>query len=147
MKPTLFWGRCAALLAAFFLIASTVSAQGFKWWSDDTYRRELGLTQEQSKRLEDIFQMSLPMLKAQKKALDTAETDFERLVERGDDSAVMEQVSRVELARAELNKTRTLMLLKMRRALTTDQWIKLGALHQADEKAKKSAHGTSTSSK
>jgi Spy/CpxP family protein refolding chaperone len=139
MKPTLFWGRCAALFAALLILAATPSAQGFKWWSDEGYRRELGLTQEQSRRLEEIFQMSLPSLKLQKKALDAAETEFERLVERGDDGAVMEQVSRVEMARAELNKTRTLMLLKMRRSLTTDQWIKLGALHQADEKARKSA--------
>jgi hypothetical protein len=140
MKPTLSWGRCAALVAALLILAATASAQGFKWWSDEQYRRELGLTQEQSRRLEEIFQMSLPTLKVQKKALDVAETEFERLVERGDDGAVMEQVGRVETARAELNKTRTLMLLKMRRTLTTDQWIKLGALHQAEEKARKSAH-------
>ena len=139
MKPTLFWGRCAALLAALLILGATASAQGFKWWSDDRYRRELGLTQEQSRRLEDVFQMSLPTLKAQKKSLDAAETEFERLVERGDDGSVMEQVNRVEMARAELNKTRTLMLLKMRRMLTTDQWIKLGALHQADEKARNGA--------
>ena len=136
MKPTLSWGRCAALFAALLVFAATASAQGFKWWSDEQYRRELGLTQEQSRRLEDIFQMSLPTLKVQKKSLDLAETEFERLVERGDDGAVMEQVSRVELARAELNKTRTLMLLKMRRALTTDQWIKLDAMHQAAEQRK-----------
>ena len=140
MKPTLFWGRCAALIAALLILAASASAQGFKWWSDEQYRRELGLTQEQSRRLEEIFQMSLPTLKVQKKALDAAETEFERLVERGDDGAVMEQVGRVETARAELNKTRTLMLLKMRRALTTDQWVKLGAMHQAEEKARKGAH-------
>ena len=27
-----------------------------------------------------------------------------------------------------------MMLLKMRRLLTTDQWVKLGALHQQDER-------------
>ena len=45
--------------------------------------------------------------RSQKKALDQAETEFERLVEKGDDGAVMEQVGRVETARAELNKSRT----------------------------------------
>ena len=78
-----------------------------------------------------------PTLRTQKKALDAAEAEFERLVENGDDSAVMEQVLNVEAARAELNKTRTLMLLRMRRVLTTDQWVKLGAMHQADERERK----------
>jgi Spy/CpxP family protein refolding chaperone len=140
MKPTLHWGRCAALFFFVLVAAGSTSAQGFKWWASDQYRRELGLTQEQSRRLEEIFQASLPTLRAQKKALDAADTEFERLVERGDDPSVMEQVDRVEAARAQLNKSRTMMLLKMRRALTTDQWVKLGALHQADEKARGRAH-------
>jgi Spy/CpxP family protein refolding chaperone len=138
MKPTFFWGLRAALtVALLFAVAAPTSAQqGFKWWNSDEYRRELGLTQEQSRRLEDIFQASLPTLRAQKKALDDAEKEFERLVERGDDSSVMEQVTRLEFARGELNKSRTLMLLKMRRTLTTDQWIKLGVLQHAAEKAR-----------
>jgi Spy/CpxP family protein refolding chaperone len=98
------------------------------------YKKELGLTPEQSRRLEDIFQAAVPNLRVQKRALDQAETEFERLVEKGDDGAVMEQVGRVEIARAELNKSRTMMLLRMRRALTTDQWAKFTALHQAAER-------------
>ena len=46
----------------------------------------------------------------------------------------MDQVDSVESARAELNKSRTMMLLRMRRVLTTDQWAKFTALHQAAEK-------------
>jgi Spy/CpxP family protein refolding chaperone len=34
----------------------------------------------------------------------------------------------VEAARAELNKARTVMLLRMRRSLTPDQWAKFTAL-------------------
>ena len=124
----------AAVVAVVALSAPAVSAQGFKWWQSDLYKRELGLTPEQSRRLEDIFQAAVPNLRVQKKALDQAETEFERLVEKGDDGAVMEQVGRVEIARAELNKSRTMMLLRMRRALTTDQWAKFTALHQAAER-------------
>ena len=107
------------------------------------YKKELGLTPEQSRRLEDIFQAAVPNLRVQKRALDQAETEFERLVEKGDDGAVMEQVGRVEIARAELNKSRTMMLLRMRRALTTDQWAKFTALHQAAERerAAQDEHG------
>jgi Spy/CpxP family protein refolding chaperone len=120
--------------------ASAVFAQGkFKWWQSERYKTELMLTAEQVRRLEEIFQSALPTLRAQMKALEGAETELERLVQRGDDSAVMAQVARVETARAELNTSRTLMLLKMRRALTTDQWVKFGALHQALEREREQA--------
>jgi hypothetical protein len=45
---------------------------------------------------------------------------------------VMEQVDSVEAARAELNKLRIAMLLRMRRSLTADQWAKFTALHERD---------------
>jgi Spy/CpxP family protein refolding chaperone len=108
--------------------ASPLSAQGkFKWWQSERYKTELMLTVEQVRRLEEVFQHALPTLRAQMKTLDAAETELERLVQRG------------ETARAELNTSRTLMLLKMRRALTTDQWVKFGALHQALEREREQA--------
>lgn len=119
-----------AMAAVLLLMPRPLAAQGFKWWNSDQYRHELGLTADQSHRLEDIFQAALPGLRAAKKALDDGEREFGSLVQRGDDSAVMAQVDRVEAARGELNKTRTKMLLKMRRVLTTDQWVKLGALER-----------------
>ena len=125
-------GGLLPLLMLLALSVGPASAQGFKWWQDDQFKRELGLTTEQSARLEEIFQKSLPGLRRQKEALDRAQAEFDRLVERGDDATVMEQVSAVEGARAELNKTRTIMLLRMRRSLTTDQWAKFTALHERD---------------
>jgi Spy/CpxP family protein refolding chaperone len=123
------WGLFA--MAAFLLVLPRpVGAQGFKWWNSDQYRHELGLTADQSHRLEDIFQAALTGLRSAKKALDDAEAEFGSLVQRGDDAAVMAQLDRVETARGELSKTRTKMLLKMRRVLTTDQWVKLGALER-----------------
>jgi len=122
------------------VIASPLAAQGkFKWWQSDRYKTELMLTADQSKRLEEIFQNALPALRAQMKTLESAETELERLVQRGDDSAVMAQVARVEAARAELNTSRTVMLLKMRKLLTSDQWIKFGALHKALEHEREQA--------
>ena len=110
----------------------SASAQGLKWWQDENFKRELGLTAEQSTRLEDIFQKSLPSLRRQKESLDRAQAEFDRLVERGDDTAVMDQFTNVEMARAELNKLRTMMLLRMRRSLTADQWARFTALHERE---------------
>jgi Spy/CpxP family protein refolding chaperone len=115
-------------------VAVPAFSQQSTWWKSEQYVKELGLTAEQIKRIDEIFQAALPTLRAQKKALDTAEVEFERLVEKGDDGSVMDQVGRVETARAELSKTRTMMLLRMRRVLTTDQWAKFTALQQAAEK-------------
>jgi Spy/CpxP family protein refolding chaperone len=97
------------------------------------FRRELGLTAEQSSRLEDIFQKSMPTLRKQKEALDRAQAEFDRLVENAADNTVMDQVDAVEAARAELNKARVMMLLRMRRSLTADQWAKFTALQQQRE--------------
>jgi len=118
-----------ALLAG---LAAPAFAQRGKWWSDERFRTELGLTAEQSARLEAIFQKTQPTLRQRMRELDVAEEEFDRRVETGDDASVMEYVGTVEAARAELNKTRTVMLLRMRRSLTADQWAKFTAL--ADER-------------
>jgi Spy/CpxP family protein refolding chaperone len=115
----------ALLLACF---ATPALAQRGKWWHDDRFRAELGLTSDQSARLEAIFQKTQPVLRQRMQALDAAEEEFDRLVETGDDGSVMDYVGTVEAARAELNKTRTVMLLRMRRSLTADQWAKFTAL-------------------
>jgi Spy/CpxP family protein refolding chaperone len=140
MKPTFLAGWCATLLAVVVLAAAVPAAnqsQGQnppKWWNSEPYRRELVLLPEQSKRLEEIFQAAVPTQKALKKALDDAEAQFERLVQKGDKQAATEQINRVVAARADLQKSHALMLLDMRWILTPDQWKKLGALNQAIEK-------------
>lgn len=132
MKLTQLTGGVLALLVVLLYSVAPVSAQGFKWWQDEGYKRELGLTVEQTTRLEEVFQKSSPSLRKHKDALDRAEAEFDRLVERGDDTTVMDHVSVVETARAELNKARVMMLLRMRRSLTADQWAKFTALHERD---------------
>lgn len=106
----------------------------FKWWMDERYKRELALTAEQSKKIEETFQKAVPRLKVLKTALDEAESKFDRLVERGEDALVMEQLNALETARMELNKSRTLMLYDMQKALTRSQWAKFKAMHQQMER-------------
>jgi Spy/CpxP family protein refolding chaperone len=110
---------------------TTALAQRGKWWQDEQFRRELVLTAEQSTRLEAIFQKTQPTLRERMQTLNQAEEQLDRLIEKGDDASVLEYVGVVESARAELNKTRTMMLLRMRRTLTADQWAKFTALAAA----------------
>jgi Spy/CpxP family protein refolding chaperone len=127
----LIW-RAAALAVLLLFVAAPASAQRSKWWQNDRFVSELGLTPEQSARLEAIFQKHQPTLRQRMESLEQAEKALDRVVETGDDPAVMSQVDIVEAARAELNKTRTMMLLRMRRSLTADQWAKFTALAQKD---------------
>ena len=128
----IFFLRAAAVAALLLVVAMPAWAQRGKWWQNDRIVKELSLTAEQSTRLEEIFQKHQPVLRQRMDALDQAEKAFDRLVENGDDTAVMGQADVVEGARAELNKTRTLMLLRMRRSLTTDQWAKFTAIAQSN---------------
>jgi Spy/CpxP family protein refolding chaperone len=128
MKVSKIFVRGVAMLALLAFCAAPAFAQRGKWWQDERFRRELGLTTEQSTRLEEIFQKTQPTLRQRMHALDEAEKEFDRLVETGDDDSVLDYVGIVEAARGELNKTRTVMLLRMRRSLTADQWAKFTAL-------------------
>ena len=70
-----------AVVGATVLAARPASAQGFKWWQSDTFTRELGLTADQSSKIEAIFQATVPVLRRQKDALDKAEADFNQTIE------------------------------------------------------------------
>lgn len=133
MTPKNLLRQVLVSFAVLVAVALPAAGQG-KWWQSEEYKRELKLTPKQSNELEEVFQASVPKLKSLKKALDQAESEFERLLERGDDGSVMDQVERVEAARAELNKSHTMMMLRMKRVLTTEQWTKFNAMHQAAER-------------
>jgi Spy/CpxP family protein refolding chaperone len=128
MKVSKILTRWVAVVILVAGANTTAWAQRGKWWQDEQFRRELALTPEQSTRLEAIFQKTQPTLRERMQALNQAEEQLDRLIEKGDDASVLEYVGVVETARAELNKTRTMMLLRMRRTLTADQWAKFTAL-------------------
>ena len=133
MKVSKLLTGFAAVLTLVLVCAAAAAAQRQKWWHDEHFRRELGLTDEQSARLEEIFQKTQPKLRQHVTVLDQAKKRLDESIEKDDDATVMTQIGLVETARAELNKTRTLMLLRMRRSLTADQWAKFTALADGRE--------------
>jgi len=128
--------RAAAALTLLALCAAPALAQRGKWWQNERFQRELVLTAEQSARLEEIFQKHQPKLREHMRALDLAEDQLNQLIEKGDDASVMAHVGVVEAARADLSKTRTLMLLRMRRSLTADQWATFTALAASERSSR-----------
>jgi Spy/CpxP family protein refolding chaperone len=126
---------CIALSLIVFA-AQPALAQGFKWWQMERFQKELVLTPEQITRLEGIFQTTEPMLRAQKTALDRREDKLSKVVAdpKSDEPAVLLATDRLDAARNELNRTRTLMLFRMRRVLSDEQNVKMKELHEHDRR-------------
>ena len=103
----------------------------FTWWKSEPYRKELGLTTEQSDRIDKIWETSRPELRAEWDELSRLEAKLSRLIQSDAEEAVLSrQIDRVETARANANKTRSLMFVQMRKALTPDQRVRLDAIHE-----------------
>jgi Spy/CpxP family protein refolding chaperone len=130
MRAKLF--TCLGLSLVLLVATEPAAAQGFKWWQNDRFKQELVLTQEQIGRLEEIFQSMQPTLKSQKETLDKQESRLSKVINdpRADEAKVLEVLERVESARSELSKSRTLLAFRMRRILTADQNVKFKALHE-----------------
>lgn len=104
----------------------------WKFWQGET-QAELGITAQQAAEIEQIFQATFPKLEAAKDRIDKLEATLSKTIQdnTADLATVGQQVDRLEAARAELSKTRTLMLYRMRGVLTADQRTRLQALWEA----------------
>jgi Spy/CpxP family protein refolding chaperone len=89
--------------------------------------QKLGLTADQQKRIDGLFQQSRLKLIDLSAAVQKEEAILEPLLEadRPDESQVLAQIDRVAQARAELEKANARMLLGFRGVLTLEQWKKL----------------------
>ena len=131
-----FWLACAILMSC---AAGWAGTQGFKWWQDENTRQQLGLTAEQSTRIEQIYQATQPKLMVTKDDLDRTESELSRLINESTvtEAQVLQQIDRVEAARSELSKTRMLMLFHIRQVLSPEQRAKLKKLHEHREQGEK----------
>jgi Spy/CpxP family protein refolding chaperone len=118
-------------------LAAPVHGQsfGFAWWRDPRFQHELGLSTDQSARIDAIFQAAISQLRPKKEELDKQEDLLSQQIASGADEAlVTRQVEKVEAIRSQMNKMRTLMLLKERQVLSPDQRVKLNKLHEQWER-------------
>jgi Spy/CpxP family protein refolding chaperone len=100
-----------------------------RWWDDPAFARKIGLTADQQKKMDEIFNTSRLKLIDLFAGVQREEAILEPLVdaEPPDETKVLAQIDRLAQARAELEKTIGRMLLDLRRQLTHDQWVKLKA--------------------
>jgi len=127
------WSRRWLAVAVLLALAAPLHAQsfGFSWWKDAQFQRDLGLTPDQTAKIDAIFQSTISLLRQKKADLDRQEDELSRMIAAGaDESLVTRQVDKVESTRASMNKMRTLMLLHERQVLTPDQRVRLNKLHE-----------------
>lgn len=100
------------------------------WWKAPETRAELGISDKQSKDIDDIFQATIPALRAAKEELDKLDDAVAKLIKEGtaDIAVVDRQVGQAEQARASLTTKRMVMLYRMHRLLTPEQRVKLDAM-------------------
>jgi Spy/CpxP family protein refolding chaperone len=114
-------------------LAAPVHAQsfGFPWWKDAQFQHDLGLSGEQTAKIEVVFQSAITDLRQKNDDLRRNEDELSRLIATGtDESVVVKQIDKVEAIRAHMNKMRTLMLFHERQVLTPDQRVRLNKLHE-----------------
>ena len=129
---------CRLLPVVFMVaLAAPVHGQsfGFAWWRDAQFQRELGLSADQSAKIDAVFQAAISQLRPKKEELDKQEDLLSQQIAAGaDEGLVTKQVDKVEAIRSQMNKMRTLMLLKERQILLPEQRAKLNKLHEQWER-------------
>jgi periplasmic protein CpxP/Spy len=105
--------------------AQTLPEPPGPWWRSESVKKELALTNDQSMRIDHIWQVAYPQLKQENTQLDEREARLSRLIETDADEAVIaHSIDRVEALRSNMNKERALMLVHMRQVLTPEQRVK-----------------------
>ncbi len=100
-----------------------------RWWNNPEMVQKLGLTADQQKRMDDIFQQNRLKLIDLNATVQKEEVIMEPLVasDQPDEARIVAQIDRVAQARAELEKVNARFLLAIRRVLNAEQWKKLQA--------------------
>jgi Spy/CpxP family protein refolding chaperone len=120
------------------------SSLGWEWWNDTDVQRELALSPDKIKRINDLYgrrsQELRPILhEYQKQGAELDKMTRERVV---DESTYLLQVMRVESLRVRLNETRLVMLYRFFRELTPEQHTKLQDI--MDRRFNRGGRGRST---
>jgi len=97
---------------------------GGKWWDNPEMAKKLGLSADQRKKMDDIFQQQRVKLIDLHAAVAREEATLDPLMQAAqlDDSKILPQIDRIAQARAELEKADARLQLSLRHVLTAEQW-------------------------
>ena len=122
--------------------ADSIPRPPSKWWKTPKYMHELKLTSEQSSKIEEIVQASMSRMRGDKDDLDRAQIEFRTLMEQPHTAQrdLLKAADRLEMARFQISKERTSMLVRIHSVLTPDQRAGLDAIakrHEAERNRQK----------
>jgi periplasmic protein CpxP/Spy len=103
-----------------------------RWWNNPNVAQQVGVTDDQKKKMDDIFQQHKLQLIDLKASLEKQEAILQPLIgaDQPDEAKILSQIDAIAQARAELEKANARMLFGIRTVLTPDQWKKLRTMAQ-----------------
>ena len=102
-----------------------------RWWDKPDMAQKLGLTSQQQRKMDAIFESFLPSLERLHANLHHQEAILGPMIgaDNPNEGQILAQIDVVAQARANLEKEFARMLLGIRRQLTPEQWQKLKVMH------------------
>jgi protein CpxP len=101
-----------------------------RWWNNPAIAQQIGLTDDQKKKMDDIFQQHRLKLIDLDAAVRKQEVVMQPMIEadQPDEAKILAQIDAIAQARADLEKENARMLFGIRSVLTPDQWKKAKTL-------------------
>jgi Spy/CpxP family protein refolding chaperone len=118
-----------------------------KWWVEQPDRGEIGISDQQSAKIEEIWRTHVPAQRERWRELEKLEPVVSQLIKDGtaDPVDVEKQVERMETLDAQMRAARTMMLYRIHRELTADQRARLKAISERrDAERRKDSKSDST---
>lgn len=101
-----------------------------RWWDKPEFAQKIGLTDDQKKKMDDIFEQHRLRLVDLHAALEKDEIVLHPLLQADqlDEQKILNQIDIIAQDRANLEKAHARMLFDIRKELTPDQWKKVQAI-------------------
>jgi Spy/CpxP family protein refolding chaperone len=111
----------------------------WKWWLYAESRKEIRLTDHQSKKINEVWESTAPKLREKWQELEQLEQTLAKTMKEYnvDVVTVSQQVEKVERLRAENNATRTTMIYRMYLLLSPEQRVKVDEIRARLEAERK----------
>jgi Spy/CpxP family protein refolding chaperone len=111
----------------------------WKWWLHPDTRRELKLTDQQSKKINEVWESTAPQLREKWHELEQLEESLAKTLKEytAQVPAVTQQVEKIEKLRADNNATRTVMIYRMHLLLTPEQRVKVDEMRKRMDEERK----------
>jgi Spy/CpxP family protein refolding chaperone len=118
----------------------------WKWWLYPESRKEIRLTDQQSKKINEVWESTAPKLRDKWHELEQLEDALAKMMKEYnvDVATVAQQVEKVERLRAVNNATRTTMIYRMHLLLSAEQRVKVDEIRarlEAERKKQNEAQG------